>query len=180
MSGTWLQVLQRTCPVGHADILAGVADAMPTMIKRANLSNGLIQACFIGQCAEESDGFKTLREYASGREYEGRRDLGNIYPGDGVRYKGRGIIETTGRANYAACSKFFAVDFVTHPELLEVFPYAAHSAAFYWDTHRCNSPAAQGDVTRVTELVNGGHNGLSMRKAYTNAARAQIRLVLGY
>jgi putative chitinase len=170
--GTWLQIFQAVAPRGKPSILQGAADAMPTCAKRAQLTSKLRIAHFLGQCAEESDGFATLREYASGREYEGRRDLGNVHPGDGVRYKGRGLIETTGYVNYAAASRFFAVDFVARPELLETFPYAAYSAAFYWATHsRCNQGADVDNCEMVTLAVNGGRNGLVSRVLFTRSAK---------
>jgi putative chitinase len=171
----WLPILKDVAPQGANWILLGMADAMEACVKRASLTSRLRAAHFLGQCAEESDGFHTMREYASGREYEGRRDLGNIYPGDGERFRGRGAIETTGRANYAACSKMFAVDFVSHPELLERFPYAAYSAAFYWATHaRCNQGADIDSCVLVTHAVNGGENGLQTRILYTGRAKAAL------
>lgn len=170
----WLDILKRIAPHGSAVILKGVADAMPTIIHRCELTTPLLQAHFLAQCAHESDGFHALKEYASGREYEGRRDLGNTHQGDGARYKGRGVIETTGRANYAAASKFFMVDFVSHPELMETFPYAALSAAFYWRAHRINNAAARDDIRSVTRLVNGGLNGLISREAYLARAKKAL------
>lgn len=167
----WAAVLRRVAPSGCPEIIAGVASSMPAVINRAQLATPILQAHFLAQCAHESDGFKTLREYASGKEYEGRRDLGNIYPGDGVRYKGRGLIELTGRANYGAVSRFYGVDFVSHPELLETFPYASYSAAFFWTTHGCNAPASRDDIEAVTRIVNGGYNGLSSRRVYLGRAK---------
>ena len=85
---------------------------------------------------------------------------------------GRGLIEITGRFNYGACSKFFGVDFVAHPELLETFPYAAYAAAFYWSGMRkLNVPAARDDLRAVTRGVNGGLNGLADRALYLSRAK---------
>jgi putative chitinase len=170
----WSIVLKQVAPGGAAAILGGVADAMPTIVHRCALATPLLQAHFLAQTAEESAGYHALKEYASGREYEGRRDLGNTHPGDGVRYKGRGVIETTGRANYAAASKFFMLDFVVHPELLETFPYAALSAAFYWTAHRINIAAARDDIRSVTRLINGGFNGLAAREVYLKRAKKAL------
>ncbi len=91
-------------------------------------------AHFLAQACHESDGFKTLQEYASGQAYEGRMDLGNSKPGDGVRFKGRGIFQTTGRANYLllGIKKGRRDLFIHHPEYLEQAEYAVWSACEYW------------------------------------------------
>jgi putative chitinase len=162
----WISVLHEIAPRGNPTILKGVADAMPTVIKRADLSSHLRLAHFLGQCAEESDGFHTTREYG-GEAYLRSKPY---YP-----YFGRGIIQTTWKANYVAAGKFFAVDFVSHPSLLETFPYAAYSAGFYWGTHpRCNQGADADDCRMVTHAVNGGENGLSVRLAFTRAAKVAL------
>jgi len=82
------------------------------------------EAAFIAQLAHESGSFKYVKEIASGSAYEGRKDLGNIEPGDGVRFKGRGLIQLTGRANYKKASEFFNEDFISKPELIETPKYA--------------------------------------------------------
>ena len=82
------------------------------------------QAAFIAQLAHESGSFKYVKELASGKAYEGRKDLGNTQPGDGVKFKGRGLIQLTGRANYQKASDYFNEDFIDHPELIETPKYA--------------------------------------------------------
>src|SRR6185436_14329439 len=83
-------------------------------------------AHFLAQACHETDHFKTLREYASGKGYEGRADLGNTQAGDGPRFRGRGIFQTTGRANYLQLGiKQGKRDmFINTPELLEQPQYA--------------------------------------------------------
>ena len=82
-----------------------------TLTAAGILSDGQI-CLFTGQLAHESDQFCAMEEYASGAEYEGRDDLGNTEDGDGRRYKGRGPIQLTGRANYAAAGRDLGLDLV--------------------------------------------------------------------
>jgi putative chitinase len=128
------------------------------------------QASFIAQVGHESGQLQYVRELASGSAYEGRKDLGNTWPGDGVRYKGRGLIQITGRANYAACGAALGLDLVDHPELLEDPTNACRSAAWFWSTHGLNELADAGDQVRVTKRVNGGTNGLADRLALFEVA----------
>ena len=89
------------------------------------------EAAFIAQLAHESGSFKYVKEIASGSAYEGRKDLGNTEPGDGVKFKGRGLIQLTGRANYKKASEYFKEDFITKPELIETPKYATLIAGWY-------------------------------------------------
>jgi putative chitinase len=121
---------------------------------------------FLAQCAHESDGFSTTTEYASGKAYESRKDLGNTTPGDGARCKGRGIIQNTGAAAYRALSKAFGIDFYANPTKLAEFPWAALAAAWFWKSRNLNVASDRGDIDAVTLRINGGKNGLASRKAY--------------
>jgi len=132
------------------------------------------QAAFIAQIAHESGQFRYVRELASGAAYEGRVDLGNTMKGDGVRFKGRGLIQITGRANYKACGVALGLDLVLYPELLEQPMYACRSAAWFWKTHGLNELADAGDQTKITRRINGGTNGLAERLAYFEIAKRVI------
>lgn len=123
------------------------------------------QASFLAQVGHESGQLRYVRELASGTAYEGRKDLGNTQPGDGVRFKGRGLIQITGRANCLACGKALGVDLVSNPALLESPVLAARSAGWFWATHGLNELADAGDQTKVTRRINGGTNGLADRLA---------------
>jgi putative chitinase len=132
---------------------------------------------FLAQLAHESAHFQVTREFASGEAYEGRKDLGNIRVGDGVRYVGRGLIQLTGRANYREATTAIrrldatAPDFEAEPARLEDFPWALLSSITYWQSRKINSAADRDDITRVTELINGGRNGLKERAAYLATAK---------
>lgn len=130
----------------------------------------LREAMFLAQIGHESGRLKYLEEIASGEAYEGRKDLGNVYPGDGKRYKGRGLIQITGRTNYAKVTKALHEDFVVHPELLAIPKYAVQSAYWYWDEHNLNHYADHDDLIGCTKKINGGLNGYEdRRKLYVSA-----------
>ena len=132
-------------------------------------------AAFFGQVGHESEDFLFMAEIADGSEYEGREDLGNVMPGDGTRYKGRGPMQVTGRANYMLCGQALHVDLVAHPELLMQPQYATASACWFWNTHELSLLADQDWYRLITRIINGGFNGLADR-----VARWQlIRVVLG-
>jgi predicted chitinase len=131
---------------------------------------------FLAQIAHESDGFNTNEEYASGEDYEWRTDLGNTQEGDGVRFKGRGLIQVTGRANYFDCGKALGVDLIDNPERLADFDLACLSAGWYWQKHKLNSCADADEIERITKIINGGYNGLDDRQAYFDRARTVFGL----
>ncbi len=93
--------------------------------------------------------------------YGGR--LGNVHAGDGWRFRGRGLIQVTGRANYRECGQAIGADLEQEPSLLEMRGTAAASTAWYWRKHKLTG--YNGDVLRVTRLINGGANGLADRQA---------------
>lgn len=132
------------------------------------------QAAFLAQVAHESGQLRYVRELASGAAYEGRKDLGNAVTGDGARYKGRGLIQITGRANYAAAMLALDIDCLDTPELLEQPANAARSAAWFWKTHGLNELADAGDQTTITRRINGGTNGLAERLAFFETAKRVI------
>ena len=131
-------------------------------------------AAFLAQVAHESGEFRYVRELASGDAYEGRTSLGNIQPGDGVKYKGRGLIQITGRRNYHLCGKAMGVDLLVNPERLEEPELAARSAGWYWQTHGCNELADSENFEAITRRINGGLNGYTERLNYWARAKAVL------
>lgn len=135
------------------------------------------QSAFLSQIGHESGGLQYSREIwgptAAQKRYEGRHDLGNTQHGDGERFRGRGLIQVTGRASHArvrdrlrkrfASSGPWVPDFEARPEFLEVPEWAALSAADFWDEHGLNALADAGDFERITRRINGGLNGQADR-----------------
>jgi len=144
------------------------------------------QLCFLAQVGHESAGLYYTEELVSGAAYEGRKNLGNTHAGDGVRYKGRGLIQITGRGNYQWLTNDFKVDFMNNPTWLGgknagvctpgQLKYATQSAGWYWNNHTLNAVADEIDIGKtideeanlehfklITKRINGGYNGLNDR-----------------
>ena len=145
----------------------------------ADITTPLRLAMFLAQIAHESGELRYTEEIASGSAYEYRKDLGNTQPGDGRKYKGRGLLQITGRANYAECSRWMSgsdVLLIDNPELLATDAlFAAKSAAWFWQSRARNPLADRADVALVSRRINGGTNGMVERTRYYDRAR----LVLG-
>lgn len=138
------------------------------------INTPLRQAAFLAQIAHESGCLRYTAEIASGAAYEFRKDLGNTCAGDGKRYKGRGLIQITGRDNYRACSAALCGDpdiLLAHPEMLETVAMACESAAWWWADHGLNALADAGQFDRITRRINGGTNGAAERNAFYARAK---------
>lgn len=129
---------------------------------------------FIAQICHESLSFIYRKELASGKAYEGRKDLGNVNVGDGVKFKGRGYIQITGRSNYSLISKDLGIDFISKPELLEEIDNAILSAGWFWNKNNLNILADKDDINTITKRINGGLNGFEDRKKYLEKAKKVI------
>jgi putative chitinase len=144
------------------------------------------QLCFFAQVGHESGGLFYTEELASGQAYEGRKSLGNTQPGDGIKFKGRGLIQITGRSNYQSFGNNIQVDLIKSPTLLgaknvnvctaDQLKYAALSAGWFWNTRNLNNIADTIDIKtsidsgsnlenfkQLTKKINGGYNGLPDR-----------------
>lgn len=109
----------------------------------------------------------------------GARELGNTEPGDGWRFRGRGLKQITGRTNYRMCSLGLFGDerLLNEPEMLEFEPLAALSAGWFWTTHRggeCVRCARRDDIEAVTRVVNGGQNGIERRRDALTVAKKYL------
>ena len=133
-----------------------------------------IISAFAAQLAHESVGLAIFEEFASGEAYEGRcKQLGNCNPGDGVKYKGRGDIQITGRSNYQQVSSYLGEDFIKKPELL-VFPsYGFKASVWFWVKNNLNQycTGKLNDFIELTKKINGGINGLEDRINKWNNAK---------
>lgn len=136
-----------------ADLFVGpINDSM----NEFGITTKLRQAAFLAQIGHESAQLLYVKELSSGAAYEGRKDLGNMQPGDGIRYKGRGLIQITGRANYTALMMALEIDCIEHPELLEQPENAARSAGWFWNINNINKYADASDFDGVSDKVNRG------------------------
>ena len=146
-------------------------------MKKYDITRNLRMAHFIAQLGHETASFRFTEEIADGSAYEGRKDLGNTEPGDGKRFKGRGLIQLTGRVNYAAYSKDSGVDYVAKPQVVASDPIVAVDVAcWYWNKRGINKLADKDDVKAVTKAINGGFNGLDDRIEYLVRAKAVLGL----
>lgn len=174
-------------------------EPLTAAFQRFDINTPERQAAFIGQCAHESGNFKTLQEnlnYSAeglcktwpsrfpsldaakpyhrnpekiaNKVYSGR--MGNTEEGDGWKYRGRGLIQLTGKDNYRLASDALGVDFVANPDLVLTREYAALTAAWYWNKRGLNKEADSKDFTGMTKKINGGTIGLADRVAHINTA----------
>lgn len=138
------------------------------------ITNDLRQAAFLAQLAHESGELRYMEEIASGAAYEGRKDLGNTQKGDGKRFKGRGPIQLTGRANYAKYGGLLGVDLVNSPGLAATPEVGFRVAGLYWKLKGLNELADQQKFKEITKRINGGYNGLADREQFYARAKKAL------
>lgn len=173
MSTVTLEQLQTIMPYARsraAVFLLPLNDAMDEF----GIDTPARQAAFLAQVCHESGSLRYVRELASGEAYEGRDDLGNTEPGDGMRFKGRGLIQITGRANYRECGRALGLPLEDEPELLEQVENACRSAAWFWKSRGLNAFADAGDFRAITRRINGGINGYTDRLAAYERANVAL------
>ncbi|HEY6431835.1 MAG TPA: peptidoglycan-binding protein [Acetobacteraceae bacterium] len=156
---------------GQAAIINAIGPVIQAICGNYAINTGLRDAHFLAQVCCESDGFCTTVEYASGDAYNGRADLGNTQPGDGPRFKGRGLIQLTGRSNYRQYGDLLKLDLVGDPEQAADPVISLRIACTFWQQHLLNPLADADDIIAITRRINGGLNGLDTRRAYLAAAK---------
>jgi putative chitinase len=186
--------ISKVVPGANKILLKGFVDTFNQNADKYEINTPQRLAAFLSQVAHESDGLKTASEYASGSAYEGRKDLGNSQKGDGVKFKGRGVIQTTGRNNYADTSKALFNDpnvLLNNPTKLEEPQTATLSAMYFWKSKGLNiiadkpddwtiviktkkGPKTLNKFEYITYRINGGFNGLAARKSYWNKFKSMI------
>ena len=168
--------LKRIYPQATAANLTRFAPLLTAAMAEFNINTPGRQAAFVAQIGHESGQLRYVEEIASGAAYEGRKDLGNTQPGDGKRFKGRGLIQITGRENYAAATMALDIDVLNHPELLAEPANAARSAAWWWADHGLNELADDGPANfrAITRKINGGLNGIEDREQLYARARSVL------
>lgn len=168
--------------VKSALIAAGVPRAIAEVeapraeraMREADITTQPRASAFLAQVLHESAGLRFFEEIASGAAYEGRKDLGNTQRGDGRRFKGRGPIQLTGRANYRAAGKALGLPLEEKPELAAQHGVGWRIAGWYWSTRGLNGIADGYSVDSfiaLTKRINGGTNGLADRQRYWRIVR---------
>ena len=168
------------CTGARIDRAQRFAEPLSAAMAEFGIDTPARQAAFLANVGHESGGLHWVVELwgptIAQQRYEGRRDIGNTQPGDGFRFRGRGLLQTTGRANYAALSKALGVGYVADPDRLAQPIDAARSAGYFWQSKGLSAFADAGDFLTVVKRINGGFNGLSERQMLWADAKAALGL----
>lgn len=155
-----------------------LADGAVKYFPAYSINAELRLAHFLAQATHETGDFCYMRELwgptPAQKRYEGRKDLGNINPGDGHRFMGRGIFQLTGRANYRDTGKALGIDLEDNPELAARPDLSVRIACHYWLTRGLNALADADDLRTITKKINGGFNGLHDRERCLARAKGII------
>lgn len=182
----WVAALDVACaryhisdnPMRLSAFLAQVAhesNLLAAVEENLNYSAKSLRAVFpkYFQTEESAINFAKSPERIANKVYGGRMGNGLEASGEGYRFRGRGLIQLTGKDNYRACGEALGVDLLISPEALSMPPLAAMSAAWFWDSRKLNPLADEGDFDAITQRINGGQNGRDHRlKLWTMAKEA--------
>lgn len=156
-------------------IVGEISGSFASILEGYSIDSYLRIAHFMAQVTHECAGFRTTEEFASGAAYEGRVDLGNNQKGDGKRFKGRGLLQLTGRANYRRFGPKLGLDLEENPELAGDPVNSLRIACEYWADRKINRHCDNDDLIKVTRAVNGGLNGLEDRRKYLSRAKIALK-----
>jgi putative chitinase len=160
-------------------IIGAIEGTLQSTLAQYNIDTRLRIAHFLAQITHESAGLRTTEEFASGQAYEGRSDLGNVKPGDGPRFKGRGLVQLTGRANYKRLGDKLGIKLEQEPTLAAEPRLSLAIACEFWTDRRINVNCDADDLVAVTRKINGGLNGLADRRQLLVKAKAALARIEG-
>lgn len=173
----WSIILREIAPRASSHVLDEIVPHIDAAFTRVEITTPLRAAHFLARAAVETDSFTTLEERGGAayfKRYDGRRDLGNIYPGDGARFHGRGVFQITGRANYHAYGPRVGADLVKDPDLAAQGEAALLIGVLFWGDKDLNAAADRDDVLTVCKRINGGTSGLGDQRLYLARAKAAL------
>lgn len=185
------EILAACMPKATKANIQKYAEPLRKWCKKFEINTPLRIAHFLAQVGTESGSLYYVRELGNSAYFK-KYDTGKLAKalgntpeedGDGELYKGRGLIQLTGKANYTAFSKWYfgpglyEKTFVDHPELVEGPTQAVASAVWFWSKNNLNALADKDDVLAVTKRVNGGTNGLQERKNRLEIAKKALGLI---
>ncbi|NDJ17586.1 glycoside hydrolase family 19 protein [Myxacorys almedinensis A] len=171
MPAITVEQLMKMAPYASSERIKRLYPHLILTMAEYDITTPLRETHFLSQLIHESGSFHYVEEIDAGDYLEGRTDIGNTEPGDGRRYKGRGLIQITGRTNYDACGQDLGVDLLNNPALLTNDDLACLSAGWFWQKNNLNQFADADDVEMVTRTINGGLNGFAERQSYLAIAK---------
>lgn len=170
------QQLQAMMPFAKSVNIDKYLEPLNDVMERFEINTPKRIAAFIAQLAHESGSLKYSEEIADGHAYEGRKDLGNTEKGDGKRFKGRGLIQLTGRANYTKFAQFCRRDVVKFPQLVSNPDLSALVSGWFWDRANLNNYADRDDFKGITRRINGGLNGYEDRLKHWTRCKSVLNV----
>lgn len=168
--------LKKCMPFAKDENISKYLEPLNLTMEKFEINTPRRQAAFLAQLAHESGSLRYVEEIASGEAYEGRADLGNTEPGDGKRFKGRGLIQITGRANYHDVGRALNFNFINEPEKMELPVSAAMVSGWFWYEKGLNRLADIDAFEKITRRINGGLNGYQDRLAHWERCKMALKV----
>ena len=166
-----IEQIKKIAPTATTKNISIYLPFINSCIKRYEFTD-LMVCAYLSQILVESGALYYVKEIASGKAYEGRKDLGNTEVGDGRHYKGRGILQITGRANYKKVGDLLGIDLINSPEMLETPKWAVETSFLYFKMNKFYDILKSDNIKKITKCVNGGYNHLVERTAYYEKAKS--------